>query len=86
MTGLGHNTVGGVANERLRSFIERIERLNEEKAALASDVRDVFAEAQTDGFDVQVMRAVLRLRKMDADDRDEMETLLDLYRRALGMR
>ena len=86
MTGLGHNTVGGVANERLRSFIERIERLSEEKAALASDVRDVFAEARTDGFDVQVMRAVLRLRKMDADDRDEMETLLDLYRRALGMR
>ena len=86
MTGLGHNTVGGVANERLRSFIERIERLNDEKAALGSDVRDVFAEARTDGFDVQVMRAVLRLRKMDADDRDEMETLLDLYRRALGMR
>lgn len=85
MVGVGHNTIGGVANEQLRSFIERVERLNEEKAALAADIRDVFSEAKANGFDVKVMRQVLRLRKMDKDDRDEMETVLDLYKRALGM-
>ncbi len=77
--------VGGIAGDQLRAYIERIERLEEEKAALAADVREVFAEAKGDGFDVKIMRQVLRLRKMDGDDRAEEEALLDIYKRAIGM-
>ena len=77
--------VGGVAGDQLRSYIERIERLEEEKAALAADVREVFAEAKGNGFDVKIMRQVLRLRKMDGDDRAVQEALLDVYKRAIGM-
>lgn len=76
---------GGVAGDQLRSYIERIERLDEEKAALSSDIRDVFAEAKANGFDTKAMRAVIRLRKMDATERDEQEHMLDTYKRALGM-
>ena len=77
--------VGGIAADRLRSFIERIERLEEEKAALAADIREVFAEAKGTGFDTKVMRQVLKLRKMEEDDRQEQEHLLDLYKQALGI-
>ena len=77
--------VCGIAGDQLRSYIERIERLEEEKAALAADIKEVFAEAKANGFDVKIMRQVLKLRKMDKDDRDEVETLLELYKRALGM-
>ena len=63
--------VGGIAADRLRSLIERIERLEEEKKALSGDIRDVFAEAKSAGFDVKIMRAILKLRKMNAADRDE---------------
>ncbi|MEM8586466.1 MAG: DUF2312 domain-containing protein [Pseudomonadota bacterium] len=77
--------VNGVAADRLRSFIERIERLEEEKATLTADVREVYAEAKSVGFDVKVMRQVVRLRKMDTADRRELEELLDLYMGALGM-
>ena len=77
--------VGGIAGDQLRAYIERIERLEEEKAALAADVREVFAEAKGNGFDVKIMRQVLRLRKMDGDDRAEEEALLDIYTRAIGM-
>lgn len=79
------NNVGGIAADRLRSLIERIERLEEEKKALSSDIRDVFAEAESAGFDVKIMRAVLKLRKMDAAARDEQEFLLDTYRKALDL-
>ena len=79
------NEVGGIAADRLRSLIERIERLEEEKAAIASDVRDVFAEAKSAGFDVKIMRTILKLRKMNAADRDEQEYLLDVYCRALDL-
>lgn len=79
------NEVGGIAADRLRSLIERIEHLEEEKAAIASDVRDVFAEAKSAGFDVKIMRAVLKLRKMNAADRDEQEFLLETYRKALDI-
>ena len=75
--------VGGIAVDRLRSLIERIERLEEEKKAIAGDIRDIFAEAKSAGFDVKVMREILKLRKMDAADRDEKERLLETYRRAL---
>jgi len=77
--------VHGITAEQLRSYIERIERLEEEKAALASDIKDVFAEAKGNGFDVKTMRQILKIRKMDASDRDEQEALLDLYMHALGM-
>ncbi len=77
--------VGGVAGERLKSFIERIERLEEEKKALAEDIKEVFAEAKGVGFDVKTMRQIIKLRKMDQDDLDEQEALLDTYKRALGM-
>ena len=77
--------VGGVAGERLKSFIERIERLEEEKRALAEDIKEVFAEAKGNGFDTKIMRQVIRLRRMDKDDLDEQEALIDVYRRALGM-
>jgi uncharacterized protein (UPF0335 family) len=77
--------VGGVAGERLRSFIERIERLEEEKAALSADIREVYAEAKGTGFDPKIMRQIVRLRKMESADRQEEELLLDTYKAALGM-
>ena len=77
--------VGGIAAEQLRSFVERIERLEEEKKALSDDVRDVYAQAKGSGFDLKVLRQVIRLRKMNNSDRQEQETLLDIYKRALGM-
>ncbi|GGF58024.1 MULTISPECIES: DUF2312 domain-containing protein [Terasakiella] len=77
--------VGGIAGDHLRSFIERIERLEEEKAALAADIKDVYAEAKGTGFDVKIMRQLVRLRKMEDHDRTEQEEILDLYKRALGM-
>ena len=75
--------VGGVASDRLRSFIERIERLEEEKRALAADIREVYSEAKGAGFDINVMRQLIRLRKMDDDDRKQMEDILSTYERAL---
>lgn len=75
----------GINVDRLRSIIERIERLEEEKAAIASDIRDIFAEAKGAGFDVKIMRAILKLRKMNAADRDEQEILLETYRKALDI-
>ena len=77
--------VGGIAGERLRSFIERIERLEEEKRALGEDIKEVFAEAKGNGFETAIMRQIIRIRRMDQDDVDEQETLLDIYKRALGM-
>jgi uncharacterized protein (UPF0335 family) len=77
--------VGGIAGERLRSFIERIERLEEEKRTLAEDIKEVFAEAKGNGFDAKIMRQIIKIRRMDKDDLDEQETLLDIYKRALGM-
>ena len=77
--------IGGVAVDRLRSFVERIERLEEEKQALAADIREVYGEAKGAGFDVKVLRQIIRLRKMDASDRSEMEEILSVYRRALGL-
>lgn len=76
---------GGIAADRLRSLVERIERLEEEKAAIAGDIREVFSEAKAAGFDTKVMRQVIRERKMEADDRAEQQALLNLYRKALGM-
>ena len=77
--------VGGIAGDRLKSFVERIERLEEERRALGNDLKEVYAEAKGTGFDVKIMRQVIRLRRMDKDDLDEQETLIDVYKRALGM-
>lgn len=77
--------VGGVAGDRLRSFIERIERLEEEKATIAIDIREVYAEAKANGFDPKIMRQIVRLRKMESNDRQEQEALLEVYKEALGM-
>jgi len=75
---------GGVAADRLKSFIERIERLEEEKKNLIADVREVYAEAKSSGFDTKTMRKVVALRKLDTSERQEQEALLDTYLRALG--
>ncbi|MCS6892670.1 MAG: DUF2312 domain-containing protein [Rhodovarius sp.] len=77
--------VGGIAVERLRSIVERIERLEEERRALASDIKDIYAEAKSAGFDTKVLRQVIALRRKEPAEVQEQETLLDLYRRALGM-
>ena len=75
----------GFAKDQLRSFIERIERLEEERAALSADIKEVYSEAKGTGFDTKAMRAVIRLRKLDSADRQEQEAILDLYLSALGM-
>ena len=76
---------GGIAAKQLRSFIERVERLEEEKKGLAEDIRDVFAEAKGNGFDTKVMKMIIRERKLDAAERQERDAVLDLYRHAMGM-
>jgi uncharacterized protein (UPF0335 family) len=77
--------VGGIAADRLKSFIERIERLEEERAGLSADIREVFAEAQGTGFDTKIMRQIIRLRRLEKSELQEQEELLDLYKQALGM-
>ena len=77
---------GGVAGDQLRQLVERIERLEEEKRALADDVKDVYAEAKANGFDTKTLRQVVRLRKQEPNERAEQEAILDLYLQALGMR
>ena len=77
--------VGGVDPNRLRSLIERIENLEEQKNDIATDIKEVYAEAKGVGFDVKIMKAIIKLRKMDADDRNNQEYLIDTYRKALDM-
>jgi uncharacterized protein (UPF0335 family) len=77
--------VGGVAVDQLKSIIGRVEKLEEEKSGISADIRDVFAEAKGNGFDVKAIRQIIKLRKMDASEREEQETMLDTYMRALGM-
>ena len=77
--------VDGVAGKRLLSFFDRIERLEEEKAALAEDIKDVYAEAKAAGFEVKIMRRIMKLRKMDIEKRQEEDELLTLYMSAIGM-
>ena len=88
--GIGHNSgetqdTGGVSGQRLKAYIERIERLEEEKAGLADDVKDIYAEAKGVGFDVKTIRKVIRLRKIDVEKRREEEELLELYKSAIGL-
>jgi uncharacterized protein (UPF0335 family) len=74
-----------VAADQLKAIVERIERLEEEKAALSGDIKDVYAEAKANGFDIKVLRTIISLRKKDRDKRMEQEAILDLYKQALGM-
>lgn len=83
MSGIGHNA--GFSNGQLKSVIERIERLEEEKQTFTDDIRDVYAEAKGNGFDVKALRAIIRIRKQDADKRKEMQAIIDTYMHALGM-
>jgi uncharacterized protein (UPF0335 family) len=76
---------GNIAADRLRSLVDRIERLEEERKALAGDIKDIYVEAKSAGFDVKVLRQLIRIRKQEPADVEEQETLLDVYRRALGM-
>jgi uncharacterized protein (UPF0335 family) len=73
------------AKDQLKAFVERVERLEEEKKAIADDVRDVYAEAKANGYDVKALRTVVRLRKQDVDERKEHEAILETYMHALGM-
>ncbi|MBL0941590.1 MAG: DUF2312 domain-containing protein [Alphaproteobacteria bacterium] len=77
--------IGGISSNHLRQFIERIERLEEDKSVVSEDIREVYAEAKANGFDAKIMRQVIKLRKMDSAERSEGEVLLNLYLSALGM-
>lgn len=81
MSDAGHNS----ADDRLRLLIERIERLEEEKQGIADDVKDVYLEAKAVGYDPKIMRQIVKLRKMNPDDRAEMEALIEVYKKALGL-
>jgi uncharacterized protein (UPF0335 family) len=81
----GASDAHGVARDQLRAFIERIERLEEEKATIATDIKDVYGEAKSTGFDAKILRKVISIRKQDADERMEQEAVLDTYLQALGM-
>lgn len=82
----GHNSKkGGVEVDQLKSIIARVEKLEEEKAGIAADIRDVYAEAQGNGWDVKAIRSIITIRKMDASEREEAENILDTYLHALGM-
>jgi uncharacterized protein (UPF0335 family) len=75
----------GIAADRLKSFLERIERLEEEKSKISDDVKEVYSEAKSTGFDTKIMRQIIRLRKQDAQQRAEQEQLLEVYKQAVGM-
>jgi len=79
------NTAHRFAKDHLKAFVERVERLEEEKKAIADDIRDVYAEAKGSGYDVKALRTVVRLRKLDANERKEQEAILETYLHALGM-
>lgn len=76
---------GGIAVDQLKSVIGRIEKLEDEKSGLAADIKDVYAEAKGNGFDTKAIKKIISLRKLDAQEREEQETILDTYLRALGM-
>lgn len=77
--------VGGIAGDRLKSFVERIERLDEEKRTVSETIKEVYAEAKGTGFEPKIIRQIVKIRRMDKDKLDEEESLLELYKRALGM-
>jgi uncharacterized protein (UPF0335 family) len=80
-----NETIGGIAGEALQQYVDRIERLSEEKKALSEDISQVYSEAKATGFDVKILRKIISLRKVEEHDRQEQEELLDMYKRDLGM-
>lgn len=82
---MAEDEVQGVAAAQLRSIVERIERLEEEKKAIADDIKDVYGEAKANGYDTKALRKIVALRKKDANEREEEEAILELYKNALGM-
>lgn len=81
----GGGNASGVAADRLKSLIERIERMEESKAEIATDIREIYVEAKSAGFECKILRMLIRLRKMDAQERNEQEQLLDVYKQAVGL-
>lgn len=79
---IGHNTV---AKDQIRSIVERVERMEEEKKVISDDIRDIYAEAKGNGLDVKALRTIVRMRKQDANERAEQEAILDMYLHAMGM-
>ena len=79
------NQIGGIAADALRQIIERVERLEEEKKGLQGDIKDVYSQAKSQGFDVKIIRQIVRLRKIEDHEREEIEQLLELYKAAIGM-
>lgn len=79
---IGHNAI---AKDQLRSFVERVERLEEDKAGITSDIKDVFTEAKGNGYDVKALRTIVRMRKQDAGERAEQDQILETYMQAMGM-
>jgi uncharacterized protein (UPF0335 family) len=84
-TSNSNETIGGIAGEALQQYVDRIERLEEEKKALSEDIKQVYSEAKSTGFDVKILRKIVSLRRVEEHDRKEQEELLELYKRALGM-
>lgn len=82
---LGHNSRVQSADDRLRLLVERIERLEEEKKGIGDDIKDIYSEARSTGYDAKILRQIVRLRKMKPDDRREMEAVLETYKNALGI-
>ncbi len=85
MAGIGDNSMGGIAAEALRQCVTRIENLEEEKKALAADIKDVYGQAKSQGFDTKIIRKLITLRRMEDHEREEIEQLIDLYKSCLGM-
>lgn len=81
----GHNSAHAFAKEQVKALVERVERLEEEKKTINDDIRDVYAEAKSTGYDVKALRTIVRMRKQDIDERKEQETILETYLAALGM-
>lgn len=84
-TGIGHNSAGAVARDQLKSIVERIERLEEEKKTISDDIKDVYGEAKANGYDTKALRKLVAIRKIDQNDRMEQEAILDTYMAAMGM-
>lgn len=80
-----NSQIGGIAADALRQFIERIERLEEEKQTLQADIKDVYAQSKSQGFDTKIIRQIIRMRKLEDQEREEIEQLIDLYKAAIGM-
>jgi uncharacterized protein (UPF0335 family) len=76
---------GGISGEKLKQYVEQVERLEADKTAISADIKDVFTVAKSEGFDVKIMRKIIAIRKLDPDEYQEQESILDMYRRALGM-